>query len=231
MPDKYLYILVDTLCLIFPLVFSFHKRLRFHTQWKYFLLPCFATFIVFISWDIIFTFKGVWNFNPRYVLGAYFFGLPIEEFLFFICIPYACVFTYYALSILVKMRLKSSVVMVFSLLLAILLIAIGVLFITRLYTSVTFLFLALILIFLTVKRVTYLGTFYLAFIVTLIPFYISNGILTGLITPEPVVRYNSFYNLGIRTLTIPIEDIFYGMALLLLNVAGFEFLKKKSFVK
>jgi lycopene cyclase domain-containing protein len=227
MPDKYLYLFVDTLCVIFPFIFSFHKRIRFYTQWRYFILPCFVTSVVFITWDIIFTAKGIWNFNPRYVLGLYFAGLPVEELLFFFCIPYACVFTYYAISISFKIQPTDRTVRFITILLATLLAAVGVYFITRLYTSVAFLFLASILIILTARRDTFLGTFYIAFLITLIPFYLSNGVLTGLLTPEPVVKYNNEYNLGIRTLTIPVEDIFYGMALLLMNVAGFE-LRKSS---
>ena len=52
---------------------------------------------VFIPWDVIFTINGVWGFNSDYFLGFEIFSLPLEEWLFFICIPFACVFTHYAL--------------------------------------------------------------------------------------------------------------------------------------
>ena len=44
-----------------------------------------------------------------------------------------------------------------------------------------------------------------------IPFLIVNGLLTSI----PVVLYNDAENLGIRIYTIPVEDVFYGYALLL----------------
>ncbi len=223
MPDRYLYLAVDTLCLLFPLLCSFHRRIPFYTQWRYFVLPCFSTAVLFIGWDIAFTAIGVWSFNHRYVLGIYLFGLPAEEYLFFLAIPYACVFTYYSISVLLSIKEHALTVRWATLLFAIVLIATGCVFLPRLYTSVTFIFLAVILYFLVHKRANFLSRFYVSFAVTLIPFYISNGILTGAFTPEPVVKYNDLYNLGIRTITIPVEDIFYGMALLVLNVAGFEY--------
>jgi lycopene cyclase domain-containing protein len=55
-----------------------------------------------------------------------------------------------------------------------------------------------------------------------------NGILTGTGIEEPIIWYNNDENLGIRIGTIPIEDIFYGMLLVLLNISLFEFFQKKS---
>ncbi len=64
------------------------------------------------------------------------------------------------------------------------------------------------------------GIFYLSYAIILIPFTAVNGILTGYITPAPIVWYNDAENLGIRFLTIPIEDylyyfLMYGMSYLI----------------
>ena len=69
-----------------------------------------------------------------------------------------------------------------------------------------------------------MGRFYLAYLVSLIPFYIVNGILTGI----PVVIYNDLQNSGIRIGTIPFEDHFYSLAMILMNVLFFEYFRTKQ---
>ncbi|MBK9448696.1 MAG: hypothetical protein IPN95_04650 [Bacteroidetes bacterium] len=61
----------------------------------------------------------------------------------------------------------------------------------------------------------------------MIPFVIVNGILTGAITAEPIVWYNDAENMGMRFITIPMEDFFYGLDLMLLNVMLYEGLKRR----
>ena len=113
--------------------------------------------------------------------------------------------------------------------LAALLFLLGVIFFDKWYTGVTFIIASIYLnLHRWVWKSDYLGKFYVAFIFILIPFFIVNGILTGTGIEEQVVWYNDAENLGIRMGTIPIEDTFYGMVLLLMNVSLFEYLQKKK---
>ena len=98
----------------------------------------------------------------------------------------------------------------------------------RLYTSITFGLLSILLAIIARSRVSFMLHFYLTYLIILIPFLLSNGILTGSFTDEPVVLYNNKHNLGLRILTIPVEDAFYAMLLLLLNVSGFNYLRRNS---
>lgn len=226
--EKFYYLSLDILSILFPLMFSFYPKADFSRKWK-FLAPAIAIpALVFIIWDSWFTGMGVWGFNERYLTGVRLGNLPIEEVLFFICIPYACVFTYEAVNYLLKTPLKQGVSAITGAIIFVLTITAGT-HVDQWYTSVTFFGLTAYLVMLLLfKQTAYLDRFYFAFLFILIPFFIVNGILTGTGLPEPIVWYNNEENLGIRMLTIPVEDTFYGMLLILMNVSIFEFLQQRS---
>ena len=92
-----LYLLINVFSVAIPLLFSFHKRLNFVAEWKYVLPAIFIALVPFIFWDVLFTRSGIWGFNGVYLLGIDLIHLPLEEWLFFICIPYACLFTHHSL--------------------------------------------------------------------------------------------------------------------------------------
>jgi lycopene cyclase domain-containing protein len=216
---KYSYLLVDFFTVIVPLLFSFHPKINFYKTWKEFFIAAIPVAIIFIIWDSTFTHLGVWNFNPQYITGIYFFSLPIEEILFFICIPFSCVFTYYCLDKFYKLSWNTRVENIFCIVLSLFLVIVGLLFSGRLYTSVTFISTAFVCVILKfILKINWFGKAVSVYAILLIPFLIVNGILTGTGLDEPVVRYNEMENLNIRLFTIPVEDIFYGFELILLNL-------------
>ena len=149
----------------------------------------------------------------------------MEEILFFICIPYSCVFTFHCINEHVKIGWRKSSITIFTTFLILFLLVISFINRSRIYTSVTFVSLAFLLIITTyLLKSVWMGNFFIVYLLLQIPFFIVNGILTGTGLPEPVVIYNNAENLGIRILTIPVEDIFYGMCLILLNVLIYELL-------
>jgi lycopene cyclase domain-containing protein len=221
--SNYLYLLLDFISVLFPFAFSFYPKANFSKKWKYLWKALLIPAAIFIVWDMAFTARGVWGFNPKYVVGIYIFNLPVEEVLFFICIPYACVFLYEALNHLVKKDYFASMASSITITLVLFLFTFGIMNLQRWYTSVTFLSTAFFLLLLQWKwKANFLSRFYFAFIFVLIPFFIVNGILTGSFINEPVVWYNANEMLGLRMGSIPFEDIFYGMLLLLMNVSLFE---------
>ena len=100
--SNYLYLIINLSAVSIPLIFSFHPRLRFYNHFKNLLVGFLFMVPVFIVWDIYFTFLKVWGFNNDYLLGINIFNLPLEECLFFICIPFSCIFTYHVVLTLSK---------------------------------------------------------------------------------------------------------------------------------
>ncbi len=226
---KSLYLIINCASFIVPFIFSFHPKLAFYKHWKSAWLAILISALIFVLWDVLYTYLGVWGFNSKYVLGIYFFNLPIEEVLFFFCIPYSCLFTIHCLDLLIR---KESLVYsekTATLLLLTGLFCIGLFNMGCLYTTASVSgLLALILWLKFGLQVNWLGRFYFYYLMLLIPFFIVNGILTGTGLDEAVVWYNNFENMGIRVLTIPLEDFIYGMLLILLNSAIYKYMEFRN---
>jgi lycopene cyclase domain-containing protein len=217
---NFLYLILDIGSLIVPLLFSFHPKAPFAKKWKFYLPGILVTAIIFVLWDNYFTQTEIWGFNTDYTTGIYVWSLPLEEILFFICIPYACCFTFFAVtSMFTRDHLKRSETVI-SLVLIFLCLIVAFMYASKAYTSVTFLALGFFVLFdRFVFKAAYFSRLYVSYLLLLIPFFIINGILTGSWIDEPVVWYNNDENLGIRIGTIPLEDIFYGMLMLCLPLS------------
>lgn len=223
------YLWINLLAISVPLLVSFHPRVKLYKKWKSLWIAIVLALIPFIIWDVYFTEKAFWGFNEVYLIGIYLLGLPIEEWLFFICIPYACVFTHYALLDLNSKRMLKAKSVKYVTILLISLFAINAVINFELaYTLVDMLFAITILLLAYRFNKTLLKSFYLTFLVMLIPFILVNGVLTGTGIENEVVWYNDLENLGLRFFTIPIEDFAYAFSLILLNLLVFERLTYKS---
>ncbi|MBS1636653.1 MAG: carotenoid biosynthesis protein [Bacteroidetes bacterium] len=219
------YLWLDIASVFFPFVLSFDKKVAFYKSWKYLWPGVIINAIFFIAWDIWFTDKGIWSFSPGYISGIYLFNLPIEEVLFFICAPYACVFIYDVLRAYISRDLINTHARKISIVLSVLMLLACVVFYNRTYTlfnSAVALVLVVVNEFVFKNR--FMGWFYLAFLVSLIPFLLFDGLITAI----PIVSYNDAENSGIRIYSIPLEDLFYCLSLLLFPVQVMEYLRKKK---
>lgn len=224
-----LYLIVNFASFIVPFLFSFHPKLLFYKRWGYAWPAIILTAILFIIWDEYFTRLGIWGFNPSYLSGYEIFNLPVEEVLFFICIPYACLFTYHCFGILIRKNHFYRYEKTITIILLTFLVVAALICYSRLYTVVTFTALALFLAFARfIVKAPWLSRFYFSYLVLLLPFTIVNGILTGTGLQDPVVWYNNSEIIGYRILTIPVEDVFYGMLLILMVVHIYEWLRKRD---
>lgn len=202
--------------------------MRFISQWKAVLLSLIMVTTIFIAWDVVFTIDGVWGFNPDYLLGINILHLPLEEWMFFLLIPYASFFIHYALQYFYpKLQLSDKSTQIITVVLILLTLLVALLNTNKSYTFVNYGFLSLVLIVGLLKGKHLLQRFYISYLLILIPFFFTNGILTGSFIENEVVWYNNNENLGIRLFTIPIEDLGYAFSLIFLNILLIEYWRIK----
>lgn len=225
----YTYILINFFTIIICFVASFDRRIHFHKLFGKFLLSSTIVAIPFIAWDIWFTAKGVWWFDLKYTLGFKIAGLPIEEWLFFYCIPFACVFTYYCLEKFFALAWTTALNNLIVFTAFIVLGVVGLLYYERIYTLLTVIVTIITLFYLHfIAQKEWIGKASFVYLVLMPGFFAVNGILTGSLIPSPVVNYNPDDFLGLRMGTIPVEDAVYGYSQFLLNIYVFKIITKNE---
>ena len=171
---------------------------------------------------------GVLGFSPKHHVDALFAGLPLEEILFFYVIPFCSLFSYFVLKNSISIKpLKISVKIYMIVGFAFLMLS--YLFVDKAYTLSVCIFMAIILFTLAYNPQQWFSIFILSFIlISLGPFLLVNGVLTGMLdSVSPPVWYNEAENLGIRIMTIPIEDFFTAFQCSLLPPIFMSFSKEK----
>jgi len=224
--EKYTYLILNILTIALPFFWSFEKKIYFVRYWRGVFLGIAVMGLFFVPWDVWFTSMGVWGFNERFITGIKIANLPIEELMFFVTFPYACVFLYEVLNYYMPKPILKPIESKITAALIFISFILSIVFVDRIYTFTTFSLLSLFLIWhLLVNRSDFLGRFYLLFIIVQIPFIIVNGVLTGMFTDEPIVWFNNAENMGIRLITIPVDDIGYNMLMLLIVITILEMFK------
>lgn len=221
---KFTYLLIMLFTLSYPLYKSFENNVHYYSKWKYVFKATIPVASFFILWDNWFTSRNVWAFNKDFVLNIFIAWLPLEEYLFFFFVPFSCLFIHEVMMYFVKKdvlgKYANSITWGLIVLSAILLFF----YYDRTYPLILFsMLIGVLLLHLFVLKATHLGRFYLSFSVCILPFLIVNGLLTGL----PVITYDTNEIMGLYIFTIPLEDLFYGMMMLLLITTSYEYFKTK----
>ena len=225
LPTEIYYLLVNLISISVPLALSFKFRGKFIQHGRAIAIAIAITAVFFLVWDVPFAKLGIWGFNPTYLLGAYAFGLPFEEYLFFVCIPFACLFSHYQMRIR-KIRFSTRITKAIMYLLVAFCLALIVLYHDRTYTCTIAVMNLLAIAYCARRYNHWLTYFYLAYVIVILPFILVNGFLTGMATPDPIVWYDNLENMNVRIFTIPAEDFLYYHLLFLMNVYLFEHFKK-----
>lgn len=207
----YTYSLILFFTIIICFIASFDKRILFYRHFGAFVKAAVFVAIPFIAWDVWFTAKGVWWFNTDYTLAIVIAGLPLEEWLFFICIPFSCVFTYFCFDKFFKLEWLSGFNNIIVFVSVVICSVIALLHYDKIYTLVTAVSTTTSLIYLHfVARANWIARASLIYLILMPGFFLVNGMLTGTGLETPIVNYNPGDFLDIRMLTIPVEDAVYG---------------------
>jgi lycopene cyclase domain-containing protein len=225
----YTYFLILACSLAGPLALSFDKKVAFYKKWKYVFAAMVLPALFYILWDGYFAGEKIWFFNADYIATkTNIYNLPLEEVLFFFVVPYCCTFVYECVRCYLPKLQSNKKADAFLWMLGFVLLIFGFFTLKLRYTSYTCIFLA-IFIFIIMgfrKHFSYFNStaFLVSYAIILIPYFVVNGFLTAI----PVITYNDTENLATRIYTIPVEDMFYGMLLVMMNVVGYEKLMKRS---
>ena len=211
-----------------PSLWTFDRKLKFYPKLPAVFLSIIGIGAFFVLKDVIFTRLEVWGFNPQYYSGIRIAGLPLEEWLFFVVIPYASMFLHETVVFLRPgWRLSDRAANRISWILIAGSAGMLIFFHDRLYTFFDALFLVAVLTWSLLSKSGIINRFFLTFGVILVPFFLVNSVLTGSFIPGEVVWYNPGHFMGFRIFTVPAEDVGYAFSLILGNLLMTDFLVKK----
>lgn len=214
------YLLLNIIIIAVPLSLSFDKRVHFYKYWSKLIPAIFMVMIIFLIWDALATGRH-WFFNKDYTLPARLLNLPIGEWLFFITVPYACIFVWEVLAAYFTnhaIKFSTRIQLIISILF--MLTGLILLFTGKEYTVIVLIAAGLVFILdiLLKTNIFRQSRIYSFSSLLLIMMLIFNGYLTF----RPIVLYDPQYQLDFRILTIPVEDFFYGFALIFFVLIIYE---------
>lgn len=219
------YLIINILIIAVPLILSFDKNLKYYRKIPHLLFSISIVSTAYIIWDVIATARGDWAFNPEHLIGVKIFGLPIEEILFFITVPYSCIFIYETVRFYIKEKHLTINKNVF-LITAFFLILFGIIFNHQHYTLTVSIFTGMFFILAVYLNNKLLESFHfwLTMLISFIPFLLVNYFLTSI----PVVTYNDLAFFGERFITIPLEDFLYSFSMIANWILFYEISSKRK---
>jgi lycopene cyclase domain-containing protein len=224
------YLIIDLLIILFPLILSFKWKFKYYEYWKPLFASIFIVGLTYILWDAVVTYRGDWAFNYQYLQGISFLGLPIEEIMFFIVVPYSCIFIYENLVYFLREK-EVLFNRYFYIVIIIILFIGGVIFYHQDYTILALLSCALFFIIAIIFEPDILKSrnYWFYIVISMIPFVLFNYLLTSI----PIVTYapNAIWGgdglWNGRFFSIPLEDFFYNFSMLSFYLLLYQYFKKR----
>ncbi|UCD06443.1 MAG: lycopene cyclase domain-containing protein [candidate division WOR-3 bacterium] len=219
-----LYLVLNAVIIAVPLVLTFAPRVYFFRKIKSLAFSIAVVSGLFVLWDVIASWRGDWIFNEKYIGGIGLLGLPLEEILFFITVPYSCLFLYQTFRTYIKQKPFPYNKYAYGIL-AILCLSGALVFIERAYTATVLIVSATVFVsaMFCFKDIFASNLYWLYIIACTVLFALFNHVLTSL----PVVIYSKNAITGLRIASIPIEDFLYNFSLLSFYLIFYHFAEKK----
>ena len=98
------YLLLLAACVVVTAPLELFLGVRVYRQARRLALTLLSTGAVFVAWDLIGARLGHWGYNPARIVGISLFGLPLEEYLFFVVVPLCGVMAYEAVRVTLDRR-------------------------------------------------------------------------------------------------------------------------------
>ncbi|GAB1453255.1 hypothetical protein MASR2M47_33110 [Draconibacterium sp.] len=190
---------------------------------KYMLPAIIFSGTIFIMLKIRFLQSGFISFNENFLMHKNILNLPIEEWLFLLVISFFAFSVYILVNVKLEKFNKPNLFYVVSILLLIgfayeawysrqKLIPFFVFFLLAIYFGYTLF---------RNKFKPHLTKFYISYFIVAIPFFLIKIVLNTL----PVILYNNDFTLGIRLISVPVEEFANLFLLMLINITIFEYLR------
>ena len=212
---KYAYLLFNALVCIPVLGLSAKYDVKPYRKYYRLLVIFLIISVPFILWDVWAARQGHWLFNDNYTLPYRFLGLPIEEILFFITVPYAMIYVW---DVFKKHYKDSNSIFTHYGLLYVAILAVcallAIIYWEQGYTRSVALAGAFTSVILLCTSLAYTKIFILFQGAHLVLFFVSNTVLTAM----PIISYGPHSIIGTRIGSIPIEDFIFSFSLVSLSI-------------
>jgi lycopene cyclase domain-containing protein len=210
-----------------PVISDWKRKDLFFKNLKYLLPSILFSGAICILWDMRFTELGIWNYNPEYVSRFSILKLPAEQWLLLLALPCFSIFVYERVKQKSGNFDRGNLFVGISL---VLLVGFGLLAWyqrEKLYPFFTFFLLTVYFGYIIFRNrfKSHLTSFYLAFFLSVILYFIMRMIITTL----PVISFHPSHITGILIYKMPVEDLGYFFLLFIMNVSIYEYLKERRY--
>lgn len=219
-----IYLFFNLFVLLPPLLISIFSDVKTYKNWRGLLAGFLLVSLPFILWDVWAAAAGHWFFSDQYIYEFRIGGVPLEELLFFVTVPFAMCFVWDSLKKHIPSKEVSDVLAATSL--SLISLAAFVMLLGqwgRGYTRSAAIATLITVLVITISRWWRRNLFWWFQLVLLAIFFVANTFLTAL----PVITYGVGSFIGFKIGTIPLEDFFFNFALINLFVMVYDYTTRK----